>query len=64
MKIQLRKDIYTTVVGGTRKKTCAGCAFLSWDEGICNALVPVYKVCPAPGKVFQYVDKSPEVFDL
>ena len=64
MRIQLRKDIYTTIVGGTRKKACAGCAFFAWDEGICTALVPIYKLCPPVGKVFQYVDKSPEVFDL
>lgn len=64
MRIQLRKDIYTTIVGGIRKKACAGCAFFAWDEGICTALVPIYKLCPPVGKVFQYVDKSPEVFDL
>lgn len=65
MRIQLRDNIYTTIFGGTRKKACAGCAFLSWNEGICTALVPIYyKLCPPLGKVFQYVDKSPEIFDL
>lgn len=64
MRIQLRKDTYTTVVGGTRKRTCAGCAFFAWDEGICTALVPIYRTCPPPGKVFQYSDISSEVFDL
>lgn len=64
MRIQLRNNIYTTIFGGTRKATCAGCAFLSWDEGICTATVPIYKLCPPPGKVFQYVDTSSEVFDL
>lgn len=65
MRIQLREGIYTTGVEGTNKRTCAGCTFLSWSDGICTALVlPIYKLCPPPGKVFQYVDKSPEVFDL
>lgn len=64
MKIQLREDIYTTVFGGTRKKACANCAFFAWDEGICTALVPIYKLCPPPGKVFQYTDISSEVFNL
>lgn len=64
MRIQLRKDIYTTVVGGTRKKACAGCAFFSLDEGICTALVPIYKLCPPSGRVFQYLDTSSKVFDL
>lgn len=65
MRIQLREDIYTTVVGSTRKRTCAGCAFLSWNDGICTALVlPIYKLCPPPGGVFQYLDTSSEVFNL
>lgn len=64
MKIQLRDNVYTTVFGGTRKKSCGGCAFLSWDEGVCTALVPIYKLCPPPGKVFQYLDTSSEVFYL
>lgn len=64
MKIQLREDIYTTVFGGTRKKACANCAFFAWDEGTCAAIVPIYKLCPPPGKVFQYLDTSSEVFDL
>lgn len=64
MRIQLRKDIYTTIFGGTRKKACAGCAFLSWSDGVCTAPVPIYKLCPPPGKVFQYVDISSEVFNL
>ena len=64
MRIQLRGDIYTTVFGGTRKKACAGCAFFSWDEEICTALVPIYKLYHPTGKVFQYLDKSSEVFDL
>ncbi len=64
MKIQLREDIYTTVFGGIRKKACANCAFFSWDEDICTAIVPIYKLCPPPGKVFQYLDTSSKVFDL
>lgn len=64
MRIQLQGDIYTTVFGGTRKKACAGCAFFSWDEGICTALVPIYKLCPPTGRVFQYLDISSEVFNL
>ena len=64
MRIQLRKDIYTTIVGGTRKRTCAGCAFFAWDEGVCTALVPIYKLCPPVGTVFQYSDISSEVFNL
>lgn len=65
MRIQLRKDIYTTIVGGTRKKACAGCAFFAWDEGICTALVPIYKLCcPPVGKVLQYSDTSSKVFNL
>lgn len=64
MKIQLRENIYATVFGGTRKKACAGCAFFSWDEEVCTAFVPIHKLCPPPGKVFQYLDTSSEVFNL
>lgn len=64
MKIQLRENTYATVFGGTRKESCGGCTFFSRDEGICTAPVPIYITCPPPGKVFQYLDKSSEVFDL
>ena len=45
--------------------SCRGCAFLDQGENLCVAIVPIYKkLCPPPGKVFQYTDIFSEVFDL
>lgn len=65
MRFQFQKSIYTIVPGGDMLASCRGCAFLDQDENLCVAIVPIYKkLCPPPGKVLQYTDVFPEVFDL
>ena len=64
MRIQLR-GIYTLQFSEVLEKKLAQVVlFFSWDEEICTALVPIYKLYHPTSKVFQYLDKSSEVFDL
>lgn len=63
MRIKLRGAIYTTI-SAIENKSCKGCAFLSWEEGICTAPIPIYKVCLEPAKVFQYSNIHFDIFNL
>lgn len=63
MKIKLRSQIYTTIPA-IENKSCKGCAFLSWEEGICTAPIPIYHACSEFDKVLQYSNRYFEIFSL
>lgn len=63
MRIKLRGEIYTTIPA-IEDKSCKGCAFLSWEEGICTAFIPIYKACTDPNKVWQFSNTHLDVFNL
>ena len=63
MKIKLRGNIYTSI-SAIEIKSCKGCAFLSWEEGICTAPIPIYEICTETDKVLQYSNKYFDIFDL
>lgn len=63
MKIKFRGQIYTTI-SAIENKSCKGCAFLSWKEGICTAPIPIHESCTEIDKVLQYSNKYFDIFNL
>jgi len=63
MRIKLRGAIYTTIPA-IENKSCKGCAFLSWEEGICTAPILIYQACTAIDKVLQYSNTDFDIFNL
>lgn len=63
MRIKLRGKIYTTIPA-IENKSCKGCAFLSWQEGMCTALIPIHRACLEPDKVLQYSNLHFDIFNL
>lgn len=63
MRIKLRDKIYMTTPA-IENKSCKGCAFLSYKEGICMAPIPIHRVCLEPAKVLQYSNIHFDIFNL